>query len=251
MLELRNINCGYDNIDVIKNISFKVKRGNMISIVGPNGCGKSTLLKAIAKLMKYKGDILLDSNNINKLSRKDISKKIALMTQTNDVYFSYTVYETISLGRYAYLKGPLSSLRKEDKDIINKAIETVELTDLKDKAINELSGGQLQRVFLARAFTQDPEVILLDEPTNHLDLKHQIDILNNLCDWAKNNNKIVICVLHDLNLANIFSNKVIMLKRGQIIGDGSPKSVFMEDKLKHVYDINIRKFMIEALEKWK
>ena len=251
MLELNNVSCGYDNVDVVRNITFKAKRGEILCIVGPNGCGKSTLLKAIGKLIDYKGNISLDFNNIENLNRKELAKNIALMTQTNNIYFPYTVYETVSLGRYAYLKGALSSLSKEDNDIVIEAINSVGLIELKDKLISELSGGQLQRVFLARAFAQNPQVILLDEPTNHLDLKCQVEILEYLSLWAKNNNKIVIGVLHDLNLVNLFSENIVMLSQGEVVGTGIPKEVFSEEDLEKVYNINVKSFMLKALKKWQ
>lgn len=251
LLEVKNISCGYDKVDIIKDATFQAKRGEVLCIVGPNGCGKSTLLKAIGKLIEYKGKITLDSNDIKNLSVKEFAKNIALMTQSNNIYFPYTVYETVALGRYAYLKGILSSLSKQDDLIVMESIKSTGLIDLKDKLINELSGGQLQRVFLAKSFAQDPEVILLDEPTNHLDLKCQIEILEYLSLWAKENNKIVIAVLHDLNLVNLFGEKVILLSQGEIISKGKPKEVFLKDNLKNVYNIDVKNFMINALKQWQ
>lgn len=251
LLELKNFSCGYGKIDIIKNITFKAKRGEILCIVGPNGCGKSTLLKAIGRLIEYKGTLTFDSNDIKNLPVKEFAKRIALMTQSNNVYFPYTVYETVALGRYAYLKGALSSLSKEDDLNVIKAIKSVGLIDLKDTFISELSGGQLQRVFIAKAFAQDPEIILLDEPTNHLDLKYQIEILEYLNLWAKENNKIVIAVLHDLNLSNLFGKKIILLSHGEIVSQGTPKEVFLEDNLKSVYNIDVKNFMISALKQWQ
>lgn len=251
MLEVSNVSCGYGGVDVVKNVSFKVKRGENICIVGPNGCGKSTLLKSIANLISYKGNILLDSREIGKLNRKELATKIAIMTQVSHIHFPYSIYETVSLGRYAHLKGVFATLSENDNNIILNCIESVGLLDLKDKLISELSGGQLQRVFLARAFAQDPEVILLDEPTNHLDLRCQIEILNYLTKWAKKNNRIVVAVLHDLNLVQSFGESVIMLKDGEVLGDGRPKEVFEEKKLENVYGINIKSFMLNVLRKWE
>lgn len=251
MLEISNVSCGYDKIDVVKNVSFKVNRGQNICIVGPNGCGKSTLLKAIANLINYKGEILLDSKKISKLSRKELATKIAIMTQASHIHFPYTVYETVALGRYAHLKGVFATISDNDRSIILKCIENVGLLDLKDKLISELSGGQIQRVFLARAFAQNPEVILLDEPTNHLDLRCQIEILDYLTKWANENNKIVVAVLHDLNLVQSFGDSVLMLKDGEVFGDGSTRNVFEEEKLENVYGVNIKSFMLRVLRKWE
>ena len=130
-------------------------------------------------------------------------------------------------------------------------MDKVGLLDIKDKLISELSGGQLQRVFLARTFAQNPEVILLDEPTNHLDLKYQIEMLQHLSHWAKDNNKIVVGVLHDLNLVHYFSDDVCLLNKGEIIAYGKSSEVFESDKLKSIYGIDIKEFMIEVLEMWK
>ena len=251
MLEIKEVRCGYDNKEVVKGVSFSVERGNKLCIVGPNGCGKSTLLKSIANLLEYKGSVKLDSKEISKLNRKDLAKNVALMTQASNIYFPYTVYETVALGRYAHLKGVFSRINKEDDEIILKSIANVGLIDIKDKLISELSGGQLQRVYLARAFAQDPDVILLDEPTNHLDLKCQIEILDYLNKWTKENNKIVVAVLHDLNLVQTFGEKVVMMTDGKIISSGTPKEVLSGEKLKEVYGVDVKGFMIDALEKWK
>ena len=251
MLEIKEVRCGYDNKEIVKGVSFNVERGNNLCIVGPNGCGKSTLLKSIANLLEYKGNIKLDSKEISKLNRKDLAKSVALMTQASNIYFPYTVYETVALGRYAHLKGVFSRINKEDDEIILKSITNVGLMDIKDKLISELSGGQLQRVYLARAFAQDPDVILLDEPTNHLDLKCQIEILDYLNKWTKENNKIIVAVLHDLNLVQTFGEKVVMMNNGKIISSGTPKEVLSGEKLKEVYEVDVKGFMIDALEKWK
>lgn len=250
LLELKNVSCGYDKIHVIKNITFKANRGEILCLVGPNGCGKSTLLKSIGRIIDYSGNILLDSHNIKNFNSKELAQNIALMTQTNNIYFPYTVYETVSFGRYAYLKNTLSSFNEEDETIVINAIKSVGLINLKDKLINKLSGGQLQRVFLARAFAQNPQVILLDEPTNHLDLKCQIELLEYLSFWANNNKKIVISALHDLNLINLFSKKVILLSKGKIIEKGPPEKILSEENLKKVYDINIKSIMLKSLKKW-
>ena len=171
--------------------------------------------------------------------------------QITQIYFPYTIYDTVSLGRYAYSKGALSKLSKEDDRIILESIEKVGLLDIKDKMITELSGGQIQRVFLARVFAQDPDIILLDEPTNHLDLKNQIDLLENLKEWISSNNKIVVGVLHDLNLVQYFADNVLMLKDGQIVAYGNPQTVLNDPILDDLYGIDIKGFMTEILKKWE
>ncbi|MDU4860226.1 MAG: ABC transporter ATP-binding protein [Terrisporobacter othiniensis] len=250
MLEVKNLYCGYDGKDIIKNISFNVKNGENLCIVGPNGCGKSTLLKSIVNIIDYKGSIKIDNKESFMLSRVELAKKVGLMSQMSQLYFPYTVYDTVSLGRYAYSKGPFSKLSYEDKQVIVDSMNKVGVYDLKDKMITELSGGQLQRVFLARIFAQDPDIILLDEPTNHLDFKNQIDLLENLNEWVKSNNKIVIGVLHDLNLVQYFADKVLMIKDGEEISYGTPEKVLKDKLLNDIYGIDIKNFMVNILQKW-
>lgn len=251
MLEVKNVCCGYNGIDIVKQVSFNINRGENLCIVGPNGCGKSTLLKAISNLISFNGEIKLDGKNINALKRKELATKIALMTQSSNIQFPYTIFETVALGRYAHLNSIFSRLSKKDEEVINESLKMVGLLDIKDKLISELSGGQLQRVFLARAFAQDPEVILLDEPTNHLDLRCQIEILDYLKSWAKEKNKIVIAVLHDLNLVQNYGDRVLMLNDGVIKRNGNTKEVLNSDDLEEVYGIDIKTFMVRTLEKWK
>jgi iron complex transport system ATP-binding protein len=250
MLEIKNLSSGYDDKEIIKDINFSVKKGETLCIVGPNGCGKSTLLKSIANIIDYRGSIKIDKVEVSKLNRKELAKKISIMNQISEIYFPYSVKDTVSLGRYCYSKGIFSSLSKEDIKKIDESIKMVGLLDYKDNLIDELSGGQLQRVFLARTFAQDSDIILLDEPTNHLDLKHQIEILKYVTKWAKENKKIVIGVIHDLNLVQNFADKVLILNEGKIVEYGN-KDILLSDKLKEVYDLDIKKFMIDTLKKWK
>ena len=250
MLKIKNLYSGYDDLDIIKDISIDVNKGENLFIIGPNGCGKSTLLKSIANVIDYRGNIKIDDKEVSSFDRKTLAKKVGLMSQISEIHFPYTVYETVSLGRYPYTKGFFSSLSKEDIKIVLDNIEKVGLTKEKDKMITDLSGGQLQRVFLAKLFSQDPDIILLDEPTNHLDYKYQIELLEYVKIWSKSKNKIVVGVLHDLNLVHNFADNVIMLDKGVIVSKGKTKDVLNDVKLKDVYDIDIKEFMLKALNKW-
>ena len=250
MIEVKNIYCGYDNKKIIKDLSFNVNNGENLCIVGPNGCGKSTLLKSIANIIEYEGSVKIDNKEVSSFSRIDLAKKVALMSQTSQIYFPYTVYDTVSLGRYAYSKGAFSKLSLTDRKIIIDSMKKVGIYELKDKLITELSGGQLQRVFLAKIFAQDPDIILLDEPTNHLDFKNQIELLENLNEWVKTNNKIVIGVLHDLNLVQYFADKVLMIQSGKVVSYGRPEDVLKGEILNDIYGMDIKEFMVNILQKW-
>ena len=251
VIEVREVFAGYGYGDVIKGINFELKRGEKLCILGPNGCGKTTLLKTISRLIHYRGKITLEGTDITSLSRKELAKKIALLTQSAQVYFPYTVYETVSLGRYAYAEGFLKNLSDEDKAIIKSTFESLDIWSIKDNLINELSGGQLQRVFLARTLVQNPDLILLDEPTNHLDLKHQVELLEYLSLWAKENNRAVIAVLHDLNLTRRFADSALLLNQGRLVSSGDCDSVLSCDTLKDTFGLDIKGFMLDSLQKWQ
>jgi iron complex transport system ATP-binding protein len=155
------------------------------------------------------------------------------------------------MGRYAYSSGFLKDLSKEDEDIIASALEKLELVDIKDRLISELSGGQLQRAFLARTLVQNPSIILLDEPTNHLDLKHQIELLRYLRGWTGERERAVIGVFHDLNLVHRFGDSAALMSKGRIAALGRPGEVLNGEILKSVYGVDIRGFMLESLESWR
>ena len=262
MLEVKDLFAGYGSIkaknsgaasssDVIRNINFKAEKGESLCILGPNGSGKSTLLRAIARIIDYRGHIFFDDCDAASFSRKDLAKKTALLSQNAQVFFPYTVYETVSMGRYAYSQGFLKNLSAEDKTIIDDTIKKLDILDIKNSMIDELSGGQLQRVFLARTLAQTPDLILLDEPANHLDLKHQIELLEFLRSWVKENNKTLISVFHDLNLARQFGDTAIILDNGEITAAGKIDDVLNGETLSAVYGIDIRAYFRRSLESWK
>ena len=251
MVKIKNLHAGYDDGDVIRNINFTVNDGESLCVLGPNGCGKSTLLRSIARIIEYGGTVTLDGSDTAFFSRREIAKNIALLGQNVQVFFPYTVYETVSTGRYAYSGGFLKNLSAEDKNIIENIIDKLEIAGIRERMINELSGGQLQRVLLAKTLAQTPKIILLDEPTNHLDLKYQIELLTFLKLWVKENNNILIGVFHDLNLARRFGDTAIVMNNGEIAAAGKIEETLNNKILRAVYGIDIHGFMLESLEKWK
>jgi iron complex transport system ATP-binding protein len=251
MVEVKNLWSGYNGVDVLQDITLSAKPGELLCITGPNGCGKTTLLKAVARLLPYRGSITLEGKELSGLPRKALARKIALLGQNAQVYFPYSVYDTVSLGRYPYAGGFFKSLSKEDGEVIDRVIARLELASVRDRMITELSGGQLQRVFLARTLAQNPDLILLDEPTNHLDLKHQLEILEYLSRWAGEEGKTVITVLHDLNLVRRFAGSAALMCEGRLVAFGSPGEVLNSRTLEKIYAMDIRAFMVESLEKWR
>jgi iron complex transport system ATP-binding protein len=192
----------------------------------------------------------VDGADTETLKRRDLAKKIALLGQASQFYFPYTVYDTVALGRYAHGKGFMAAPQNRDRRIVNEKLEQLGLGDLRETRITELSGGQLQRVFLARTLAQDPAVILLDEPTNHLDLKYQVELLRYLGTWAAGEGGIVIAVLHDLNLARSFARRMILLDRGNISAAGPAAAVLDSAASGAAYGMDIPAFMRDSLKLW-
>ena len=252
MLELKNVSVGYGGDDVVKNVSLTVGDNDSLCIIGPNGSGKTTLLKAVAGLLPYSGGIELDSVPLKKMKQRDISKKIAYLSQTSGVYFSYSVYETVMMGRYAHMNGGFfGSPTDEDAEIVLECLRVVDLVGERDTEISHLSGGQLQRVFLARTLAQQPEIILLDEPTNHLDLKYQIELIEHLREWGLGERHAVIGVLHDINLAMNLSETILLMDDGMVHGLGPACEVISGDRLEAVYHLDVAGYMRESLKRWE
>ena len=252
MLTLQNVSAGYNGIDVINNISINLAEGENLCVIGPNGCGKTTLIKAISGIIPHKGTIEINGVDIKKMKRKDMAKKIAVMGQISTIYFSYTIYETVLLGRYLHMKGKtFKEPSSKDKEYVDKCLKAVGLLHVKHKQINTLSGGQLQRVFLARTLAQEPSIILLDEPTNHLDLKYQTELIEFLKNWSKEGNHSIIGVFHDLNLAMNLADNILLLSNGNIAAYGSTEDVISSKLLNKVYGMNVRDYMIDSLKQWE
>jgi len=249
MLTLNNVSAGYDGVDVVHNVSLNIT-GNLC-IVGPNGCGKTTLLKAIAGIIPFTGEVQIAGKPTIGMSQKEIAQNIAMLSQQPSVYFAYSVFDTVMMGRYLHIKGISATPSKYDRDIVLQSLEAVNMLAEKDKLITKLSGGQLQRVFLARALAQEPRIILLDEPTNHLDLKCQLEIIEYLQKWAQDGQRAVVGVLHDINLAMRLSQRMVVMKDGEIQADGNIENIIADGVLDSVYEMNVAGYMREVLRVWK
>ena len=249
MLAIKNLSAGYDGVDVIKNISLEVK--NNVSVIGPNGCGKTTLLKAIANILPSKGTVEILGKSYDKMRRREISKNIAMLTQQLGTYFDYNVYDTVMMGRYLHIKDrPMGNPIKADEAAVMEALEAVNLLDVRKREITKLSGGQLQRVFLARALAQEPSIILLDEPTNHLDLRCQIEIIDYLKKWAASGRRAIIGVLHDINLAMSLSDDMIVMCGGEVLTFDKTEDIIKSGILDYVYEMDVAGYMRGNLSRW-
>lgn len=252
MLEISHVSAGYGEQDVVKDISFKVQKNENLCIIGPNGCGKTTLLKCIAGLLPFKGDVCIDGKSIRELKPRERSLKIAMLSQTANIHFSYSVFDTVLMGRYVYMKDRFfGTPSAEDRAYAEHCLKMVDMLEQRDHLITQLSGGQLQRVFLARALAQQPQIILLDEPTNHLDLKYQIELMHYLKSWSAEDGHAVIGVLHDINLAMELADHVLLMKDGKAAVYGETKEAITGKHLKSVYEIDVVGYMKESLRRWE
>ena len=251
LINVKSVYAGYSKTPVLKDISFSVLKRESLCVLGPNGCGKTTLLKTLAGLIGYSGEIFLDGQNLKNIKRKDIAKKIAVLSQVSSIYFSYSVYDTVMMGRYVHREGSsFLSVSKKDREYVEKCLRAVDIWNLREKKIDELSGGQLQRVYLARTLAQEPELILLDEPTNHLDLKAQTELILFLKEICKKEAKAVIGVFHDINLALQFADKLIFLKDGTIQASGKKEEVLTGEILQSVYGMDVAEWMKDSFNLW-
>lgn len=242
MLDINKIYFSYPGTKskrfTLSDISFKVSAGEFLGIFGPNGSGKSTLLKIISGLLKPgSGSVVLESTNINKLKRKEIAGKIAFVPQSTATIFPYTVYEIVAMGRTPHL-GIMGFETDSDTEIINNALELLELNEIRNEGINEVSGGEAQRAYIARALAQEPRVILLDEPNSHLDIKHQVAIYKLLMKLNTEMNITVIAVSHDLNLSAHFCRRGILLNKGKIVIDDVIQNILTEENIKNIFEID-------------
>lgn len=252
MIKVKNVCVSYEDKKLLKNISFEIKKGQNFSIVGPNGCGKTTLLRAISSTIDFKGEIFLNDRSVKEFTRKELAKEIAMLSQVMNIYFNYTVFDIVMMGRYVYNDSKFSILEnKEDIKKVEETLKIVGLYDVKNREIDTLSGGQVQRVFLAKVIAQDPNIILLDEPTNHLDLSYQVELINFLKKWSTENGKTIIGVLHDINLAMLLTDNIILLNNGEIKALGKTSEVLSSKDINEVYKMDIKKYMLNTLKKWE
>jgi iron complex transport system ATP-binding protein len=241
-LALSNIHFSYETSPILTDVSVSVEKGEIVSLIGPNGAGKSTLiLCAMGLLTPRQGNVFIDSKPIAQWSVRELARFCAFVPQNPSLPPAFTVWESVLLGRTPYL-GFLGRAKKEDKEVVAHALEWVEMKDLQDRKVSEISGGERQRVVLARALAQEPRCLLLDEPTNSLDMHHQVQLLSFIRKLAREKGVAVFIVLHDLNLASTYSDRLILLKDGHMIQQGSPSRVMENPEIISVYKESITIF---------
>ncbi|WP_099353180.1 adenosylcobinamide amidohydrolase [Fredinandcohnia onubensis] len=241
MITVNNLVGGYTNSPIINGINLKIHQGEFFALLGPNGSGKTTLFKLITgQLPIINGEVFLSGKEISTLSKLEKAKKMAVLTQEAKVSFDYTVEEIVSLGRYPHQKGLFKQLSRVDWNVIEEVMELTNTSQFRKTPFRMISGGEKQRVLLAKALAQEPEILLLDEPTNHLDVKHTFQMLDLLKERQQRLGLTIFSILHDLNVASQYADRIAMLYKGRFLEVGDVDNFRKTDQLKKVYEVDIQ-----------
>lgn len=235
MLKIRHLYKSYDKASVLEDIEFSVGKGEFFGILGPNGSGKSTLLKLLSGVERPdSGEILLEDKPVGKYTRKNLSQSVAVLQQESLPQINFTVKEVVEMGRYPY-----QNWRGEEKGdqaaIVDTILHKLQLVDLQDRSLDNLSGGERQRVALGKVMAQQPKLLLLDEPTTYLDIGYQIQMMDRIKGWQKEESMTVVAVLHDLNLASIYCDRMLMIHKGRGACLGAPADIMRSELIEQVY----------------
>ncbi|WP_062107984.1 ABC transporter ATP-binding protein [Bacillus niameyensis] len=238
MITVDSISIRYEKNDIIRNFSFSVQKGEIVSIIGPNGSGKSTLLKAISKFIPYHmGSVKLEGIELRSIKSKQLARTMCMLSQKNQTPSDMNVIDLVSFGRYPHKKW-LEKLNNDDMDIVHWALEKTHLSNYKDRLVKSLSGGESQRAWIAMALAQRPKILLLDEPTTYLDISHQHEVLELVRELNQEMGMTIVMVLHDLNQASRYSDQVVVVQSGEKVMHGTPELVMTRAMIKDVYQMN-------------
>ncbi|MFF2483886.1 ABC transporter ATP-binding protein [Paenibacillus sp. NPDC058071] len=236
-LTTSNLDIAYDDRLIVQNLNVAIPQGKITALVGSNGSGKSTILKTMARLMNpAKGSVLLDGKSIHKQSTKEVAKQLAILPQNPTAPDGLTVSELVAYGRFPYQKG-FGSMSKEDRQIVQWAIDATGMAEFAERPVDQLSGGQRQRAWIAMALAQETDILFLDEPTTFLDMAHQLEVLQLLQKLNELNNRTIVMVVHDLNHATRYAHHMIAIKKGTVVGEGSPVEVTTPEIIREVFNI--------------
>ena len=237
-LEVRDLGYDYSEKQVLDEISFSLRPGEILGILGPNGCGKTTLLRNLSRnLSPHRGCVLLDGSDLEDIRKKDIARKVAVVPQSNEIRFSFTVREMVEMGRMPFQEAFRGST-PEDERLVDRAMEITGITGMADRTINTMSGGERQRVIIARAIAQSPQILLMDEPTLHLDISMQFDVLDLVSGLSRDEGLTVVIVSHDLPMVARYCDRIILLRDRHIFAVGTPEEVLTPENMRTVFGID-------------
>jgi iron complex transport system ATP-binding protein len=251
MLDVRYLGVRYGSKAILRGIEFTLREGQWLMVAGPNGAGKSTLISAISQSAPYTGTVLVGGKDARRMRPHELARRIGVLSQQHTVGYAFTVEEVVRMGRYAYSSGWPPSSHAEDTENVLSALEQAGLTPLRRQSVLTLSGGELQRVFLAQIWAQNPGVLLLDEPSNHLDLLYQQQTFERIGQWLKTPGRAVLSVVHDLSLALAYGTEVLLLSGGKTVAYGAARDVLSRDTLRAVYGMDVYAWMQGMLGQWR
>jgi len=251
LLDVRNLTVRYGKTTIVNNISFDLQAGQWLMLAGPNGAGKSTIVNAVSQGTPYTGRVYFEGSDAARRKPSDLARSMGVLTQDHNVSYSFTVEEVVKLGRYAYSPGIFSSTDDEDEKSIHSALELTGMLPIRQQSVLTLSGGELQRTFLAQVFAQNPRLLILDEPTNHLDLVYQKQIFGLIKDWVRDSGRAVISVVHDLSLAKAYGTHALLIDHGNMVSSGKIDEVLTRANLEKIYSMDVYQWMENLLAQWQ
>lgn len=234
MIQIDNINKKYQTISVLKNVTATIPQGGVTAIIGPNGAGKSTLLSIISRLLNAdEGNVKIQDMDVFETPSDKLATHLSVLRQENRFTSRLTVFELVGFGRYPHTKGRLNA---DDYQHIHRALDFLNLTEFKDRFLDELSGGQRQRAYVAMVLCQNTEYVLLDEPLNNLDMKHAVSMMKQLRRAANELGKTIVIVIHDINFASVYSDYILAMKNGELVYQGTPTQIMNSAILEDIFD---------------
>ena len=238
-IENTTFSYGLSEENLLDGINLNIEQGNFIGILGPNGCGKSTLLKVILKYLNPKeGIIKIENKELKEYTQSELAEILSFVPQKSSLTMPLTVEDVVYMGRVPYMKNKWTGFDREDREKVEKIMQMLKIDKFKNRVVFSLSGGEFQRVLLARALAQNTNIMLLDEPTSALDMNYALEIMRLTSYFVQNESLTAVMVLHDLNLASMYCDSIILLKNGKIAYEGTPKELFRPEILEEIYGFN-------------
>ena len=251
MLEVKDLSVNIGGKDIVKHVSFSVEPGQWLMLIGPNGAGKTTIVNAISQGTPYTGEVHFEGKNVKHMKSREMARCFGVLTQNHYVGYSFTVEEVIRLGRYSHRPGYFEGGRDVSEQLVADAVAKTGMEPFLKQSVLTLSGGELQRAFLAQLFVQAPKLLMLDEPTNHLDLVYQKQVFQLVRKWMDDTGGAVVSVVHDLSLARMYGTHAVLLSQGKMVTSGPIGSAFDPAVIDKVYSMDVKAWMNELFSQWQ
>lgn len=250
MFKIENLSVAFEQRPILDQINLEIEENQWYMVLGPNGVGKTTLANAVAGQIDYEGAVFFQGRNIKKFYPKEKARSVGFLTQHHEATYGYTVQEIVELGRYPYHQGMFYQESARDRDRVDYALEVTGMQDFRQRPVTTLSGGELQRTYLAQLLAQNPHVMILDEPANHLDLSFETDFYRLIDDWRREEGRCVISIMHDLTVARKYGDRALLLGKDNQVHEGRIDEVLSRTRLQEVFDVDVVELMRDRYELW-